>query len=232
MKSIIFSILLLIGGLSCLGDAESFSSGLIAIGIAIAIILIKAYLGNNRGQERATRDYKCQPSSAEDEGYSEYVLQREKYEAVEKKWKTLVDRHYKLMEEIGVAYTVANNLSLPNSAEMECVVNLCKKDIELAEGFKQYWSEHNQAMIRTEFCDSADISNALPNYPSFKRLAIIYERQKRYDEAIAVCQRAIYLGFSNDGTEGQMPGRIARLLRKKGKTAVKLPEADLIVVDE
>lgn len=58
------------------------------------------------------------------------------------------------------------------------------------------------------------------NYDSFERLAIIYEKRKEYDKAIEVCMHAIQLGFSRDSTSGQMPGRMARLM-KKAKNVVE-----------
>ena len=51
------------------------------------------------------------------------------------------------------------------------------------------------------------------------------------DKAIEVCETAIRLGYIDDGTEGQMPGRIARLIRKKGKTLPSIKSSQHIVVE-
>lgn len=159
-------------------------------------------------------------NSSEPVGNDQYDEEMRKYYAfsrVEEKYKALVQHHFDLIEKIGMAYTVANNLKLPNSPEMDYVIQLCKEDIALADQYKQYWDECNA----TGYWDNGSM-RSLPEYSSFKRLAIIYEKRKEYDEAIAVCQRAIELGYFRDGTEGQMPGRIARLIKKKGQEAKKL----------
>jgi len=51
------------------------------------------------------------------------------------------------------------------------------------------------------------------NIPVFKRLAIMYEKQGRYLEAIKVSKRALALK-QDDGTKGGYSGRITRLHKK------------------
>ena len=53
----------------------------------------------------------------------------------------------------------------------------------------------------------------IPRIPSFERLAIIYEKQGRYSEAIGICRKAISLGLW-DGTKGRFEGRLERLNQK------------------
>ena len=53
----------------------------------------------------------------------------------------------------------------------------------------------------------------VPRIPAFKRLAIIYERQDRYEEALAVCDQALDIG-TTDGTKGGFEGRKERLRKK------------------
>ena len=53
--------------------------------------------------------------------------------------------------------------------------------------------------------------------PSFKRLTIIYERQARYEEAIAVCDQALDIGTAEGrkwvrGTERTPPQGLKRLI--------------------
>lgn len=59
-------------------------------------------------------------------------------------------------------------------------------------------------------------------YSTFKRLAIIYEKQKRYREAIKVCENAIALDATNDGTDGGMQSRLARLKKKLNKSNISI----------
>lgn len=130
---------------------------------------------------------------------------------VERRYKRVVNRHYQLIEEVNSGYKAANALEGVNSAEMEHVIALCIEDINLAEEFASYYREKNQALIDGGYADRNSFGNALPNYPSFKRLAIIYEKQKKYCEAIEVCKKAIALGYVEDGTKNKMFGRLKKL---------------------
>jgi tetratricopeptide (TPR) repeat protein len=82
---------------------------------------------------------------------------------------------------------------------------ICLEDIKLAPIFREYYANvrklHGQPL------------ELLFPYYSFARLAIIYEKRKDYRSAIAICNKAIELGFLNDGTKG-MEHRLSRLLRK------------------
>ena len=59
-------------------------------------------------------------------------------------------------------------------------------------------------------------SSMPPHVPAYVRLAMLYEKQEKYQEAIDVCVEAIKLGAVNDGNKGKMYGRLARLIRKSG----------------
>ena len=133
------------------------------------------------------------------------------------KYLGIIKKHYEYVEKIGILYTVANNLALPNSPQMQKVIDLCLKDIALAPQVAEYYIE--EAKIYKE-----DLTTALPQYPSFQRLAIIYEKQKEYEKAIDICKQAIVLGFYKDGTTGQMPGRLARLIKKANKQNIQLEQ--------
>ena len=133
------------------------------------------------------------------------------------KYMGILEKHFEYLEKIGMLYTVANNLSLPNSPQMQKVIDLCLKDISLAPQVAEYYIQDAQL-------NKEDLKTALPHYPSFQRLAIIYEKQKEYDKAIEVCKKAIELGFYKDGTTGQMPGRLARLIKKANKQNIQLKQ--------
>ena len=137
------------------------------------------------------------------------------YYEIEKQYSPILTEHYKNVEKINMLYTVANNLALPDSKQMQEVIDLCLKDIELAPQILNYCKA-----IANNYND--DLENHLINYVSFQRLAIIYEKQKEYQKAIDVCKMAIQLGFYKDGTAGQMPGRLARLINKSNKQNIQL----------
>lgn len=115
-----------------------------------------------------------------------------------------IAQHFAYSERIGQMYSVAKAKGNPHSKQMSSVIEACKKDIALAEQCRDYWRRTDKSM------------RSLPRYPSFARLAIIYEQRKEYEEAIRVCRLALRMGYGDDGTEGGFPGRIARLTKKIG----------------
>lgn len=54
------------------------------------------------------------------------------------------------------------------------------------------------------------------NATPYKKLAIIYEKEGNYSQAIQLCEEALSFGFTDDGTKGGMEGRLAKLKKKAG----------------
>lgn len=73
------------------------------------------------------------------------------------------------------------------------------KDISIFKDFEQIHKECHEI---------------LPSYPAFKILALLYEHQKEYRQAIDICQMAINYGLNDDGTKGGMIARISRLQKQ------------------
>lgn len=65
--------------------------------------------------------------------------------------------------------------------------------------------------------------DAPPSSPGFKRLAMIYEKQKLYDLAASVCVDALAYGAYADN----MKGRLARMIRKAKRNP--LPEEQVFL---
>lgn len=125
--------------------------------------------------------------------------------------KGVTDKNFsiKLYEE-GLKYNdtdyVAQHLITQDLAEKyyqlkefdKCEV-YCKKDISEIE---KYMNDR--------------IYKGNPNVYSFKRLAILYEKQEKFNEAIEVCKLAIKKK-QHDGTKNGYEGRIEKLQRKLSK---------------
>lgn len=109
--------------------------------------------------------------------------------------------HFSLMEKIEMEYSILYNADMLDSNRGNQLIQLCERDIAISKELKGFW-EHE---------------SSLPNVPTFKRLAIIYEKLGKYDEAIDVCKRGIELGFIKDDTKGGLPGRLAKLMKKAGR---------------
>jgi len=59
----------------------------------------------------------------------------------------------------------------------------------------------------------------IPGIPSFERLAIIYEKQQQYSDAIDICKKAIALKL-HDSIKNGFSGRLTRLEKKQNKLKI------------
>lgn len=125
-------------------------------------------------------------ASENDYEFAEMVL----LEALDRDDGSVTSTHFAYNELIDVYYKQRDD----REDAIEKCVQYCKKDIEIADEFVAEFGE-------------------VPRIPSFKRLAIIYERQERYADAIAVCDQALEIG-TTDGTKGGFEGRKDRLRKK------------------
>ena len=125
----------------------------------------------------------------------EIIKQQEKRQLVEEKYKPLLKMHFGLMERYEKAYSTALKTGI-DSRLMESVVQMAKEDIALSSGIKDY-------------CEA--IGDPLYTLPAYKRLVIIFEKQKKYDEAIDICEASIRIGNHPD----EFRERKSKLLEKK-----------------
>ncbi|MBU8768274.1 hypothetical protein [Cytobacillus oceanisediminis] len=83
-------------------------------------------------------------------------------------------------------------------------VNYCLKDIALFPKFqKAYIAEYTHR----------GVTPMIPRIPSFQQLAIIYEKQRKYKQALQICKRALEFGL-HDNTKDGFEGRIKKLEKK------------------
>ena len=105
-------------------------------------------------------------------------------------------------------------------------INFCLKDIDSFDSLNKAWIQREKKelkrMISSSLSNPEDIRRQEfeiekgfhYRIPAFKRLAIIYEQKKQYDDAIKICERSIELGFIDDGTDGGFNGRKQKLESK------------------
>lgn len=115
-----------------------------------------------------------------------------------------IDRYYKGLEEIESMWSVMYNLKITSGEKADIFETKCRQNLldllEMLKAQEQYGFD----------------SSMPPHVPAYVRLAMLYEKQEKYQEAIDVCVEAIKLGAVNDGNKGKMYGRLARLIRKSG----------------
>lgn len=180
----------------------------------------------NCGNELPSNHRFCTKCGSQNPNYSSGYIRGNSYSKYERqcanevKYHSIIQAHFNYVEKINMLYSVVATLESCESSKMQKVIELCMEDIKLAPLYKEYWIEN------AKICNFPE---TLPSYPSFQRLAIIYEKQKEYQKAIDVCNYAIQLGFYRDGTLGQMPGRLARLIKKARNENITIDEHSTIL---
>lgn len=106
------------------------------------------------------------------------------------------DLHYFYTQKIEIFYRVRD---IEPSA-LETAIQACEQQIEIA-------SEVAKCMME----DYPE--GSLPSHVGYKQLAIVYEKQKRYIDAVHLCQQAKEQGWNGDWDK-----RIERCKRKMNKT--------------
>ena len=118
--------------------------------------------------------------------------------------RSAVDKYYTGMENIQAMWSVMYNLKITTGEKAEQFENACYENIE-----------DLKTMIAAQKAANFP-SDIPPQVPAFVRLAMLYEKQQRYEEAINICVTAIKCGATHDGNKGKMYGRLARLIKKSG----------------
>ena len=114
------------------------------------------------------------------------------------------DIYFADMEKIEAAWSVLNNLRIYQGEQVKQFEELCRRNIEDYKKMNAYDLDINP-------------DYPIPHHaPAYVRLTMLYEKQKKYKEAIDICVEAIKNGAYNDHSKGKMYGRLARLIRKSG----------------
>jgi len=129
------------------------------------------------------------------------ILEKELLKELKKSKQDLVNRHFSYISLQNFYYKYRN---LDKIYLNECI-KYCELDINSIDEMNKVYKK--QDILNTE-------KGFTGNIPAFKRLAIIYEKNKEYDKAILVSQRAISFGNQNDGTDGGFEARIEKLKKK------------------
>jgi hypothetical protein len=130
-----------------------------------------------------------------------YCLESEKI-VIEKLNSDIVELHFIFNTVIESFYHQRN---IDKNSISRCI-DYCIRDIDNFPYFIECYRYH-------EFYSDIKNDFVIPNAPSFKRLAIIYEKQRKYKESIEVCKLAVKYK-QNDHTKLGFLGRIKKLENK------------------
>lgn len=121
----------------------------------------------------------------------------EKFQRYLNEVKAVADRYYAQMQEIQQDWSVMYNLKtytgpLADKFEKKCLANI--------EDYKEMRKIDRKYGEKTA-----------TNIPAFKRLAMLYEKQGRFEESIKVCMNAYSFGMDERG-------RMANMIKKAKRT--------------
>lgn len=157
--------------------------------------------------QNAVREYDSKQGKNSSNNYDNFNNEDDflTFSTLEEQYEVTISKHYMYLERIEMLYSTAINMpNIDNRATKECI-ELCKKDIELAESFKSYFLEKQQLTHTNE---------DLPSYGSFYYLTRLYDKLGMIEDAIYTCAYAINLGYWKDNSKGGIPARLARLIKK------------------
>lgn len=162
-------------------------------------------------------------------GYASWAISKKRFdlaykllnEALKRK-SNIIDLHFTYNHLIDLCYRRRNE----GREWLEKCINYCLADIDMFPLFKKEYIQSEKAvyleLANSPYTDKKErkeylrqVNNVTFNLriPSFERLAIIYEKQGKYEEAIKTCRLALDYGLY-DSTKGGFDGRIERLEKK------------------
>ena len=112
------------------------------------------------------------------------------------------DKYFREMDKIEAMWSVLQNLRIFTGEQADTFEMACKRNINSYHYMIDYERKHGFQAPR--------------HAPCYVRLAMLYEKQERYEEGINICVMAIKAGAWDDHSSGRMYGRLARLIRKSG----------------
>lgn len=114
--------------------------------------------------------------------------------------KPISDKYYSIMDKIQKDWSVLYNMKDYTGKLASKIEKECFEDIALYDKMRE---------IDTKYGESSPI-----NIPAFKRLAMLYEKQGRFEESVKVCKKAYSYGMDERA-------RMARMIKKAGRNPTK-----------
>ncbi|ELY39849.1 tetratricopeptide repeat protein [Natronorubrum tibetense] len=155
----------------------------------VGALLNQSISSTSQTQQSYLKSVGSRAARNEDYEFAEKVLLR----ALEAEDDNPNDRHFVYNTLIRMYYDQRDE----RADAIENCIKYCKEDIDHIDEFLSVLDQDSNI-------------DHLPSIPSFKRLAIIYERQGKYRDAVEICEMALERGLT-DGTKGGFEGRKQRL---------------------
>lgn len=115
-----------------------------------------------------------------------------------------IQRYYDGIDSIESMWSVMYNMKIVNGEKADLFEKKCKENINLLYQMLDVDKKNGRS------------GEMPPHVPTYVRLAMLYEKQGRFEDGINICVEAIKVGATSDGSKGKMYGRLARLIKKSG----------------
>ena len=162
------------------------------------------------GTEKCYPDYPAPSPFCDDPSFSRPMAKHREanheFRMLRMEYDTAIKRHNRTSAKIRRVNAAAREFDDVSGPEMQEVIDLCKRDIQDAPALMEY-AKKWAAMQGSKTVYP-------PQYDSFRRLALIYERQGKYEEAIDVCNQAIQIGLEDVNSNISYKERRAKLIEK------------------
>lgn len=169
------------------------------------------------GNDKCYPDYPAPSPFCDDPSFSRPMAKHREanheFRMLRMEYDTAIKRHNRTSAKIRRVNAAAKEFDDVSGPEMQEVIDLCKKDIMDAPALVEYaykWA----AMKGSD-------TVFMPEYYSFRRLAGIYEKQGKYEEAIDICEQAIRLGLDNSDPKVSLAKRREKLIELAKKQGQK-----------
>lgn len=131
----------------------------------------------------------------------------DKFSKYQKEIKPISDKYYTLMQKIQNDWSVLYNLNRFEGKLADSFENDCKSDIELYKKMREVDKKYGEESVL--------------NIPAYQRLAMLYDKQGRFEDAVLVCKEAISYGMDE---RSRMIRMIKKAKRQPTTEEIKLLE--------
>ncbi len=159
---------------------------------------LKRLFNEIKSQSQNTVTFSIESNSKDDD--YDWDKNYKTFKRYENEVKISLECYYDLLEEIEKRWSTIYNLGDYNGPLAKSLERLCFKDIEYYKKMRDIQKKYKQVTPST--------------VPAYKRLAMLYERQKDYEKSIEICKEACLIGVNEYS-------RLARMIKKSGRTPTK-----------
>lgn len=118
----------------------------------------------------------------------------------DKQYQAALSASYAIETEIKETYSVITNVGSFGGEAGDKLIDRCVEAINLDDSIRE----------KRAYYDRNKYEYSTPH----KILSMVYEKREDYQRAAMVCVLAIEKGYTKDGTNGGMRGRLARMIKK------------------